>query len=36
MWQLVIGGLLMAVVGMLAGIRIAGITFSIWIPGVFR
>jgi hypothetical protein len=36
MWQLVIGGLLMAVVGMLAGIKIARIAFSTWMPGVFR
>jgi hypothetical protein len=35
-WQLVIGGIFIAVGGMLAGIKIAELAFSIWMPGALR
>jgi len=33
LWQLVIGGIFMAVGGMLAGSKIAEIAFSLWMSG---
>lgn len=36
MWQLVIGGLFIAVGGMLAGVKNAELAFSIWMPGLLR
>lgn len=36
LWQLVIGGIFIAVGGMLVGIKIAEMAFSIWMPGPLR
>lgn len=36
MWQLAIGGLFISVGGMLAGVKIAELAFSLWMPGSLR
>ena len=36
LWQLVVGGLLIAVGGILAGIKIAEMILPLWLPGLAR
>lgn len=36
LWQLVIGGLFIAVGGLYAGVMISEMALSIWMPGVLR
>lgn len=35
-WQLVIGGIFVTVISLLAGSKIAEMTFAIWMPGWLR